>query len=231
VEDNSVTRSALHFVPHFDVRQDMKNIIPAFFVALLTACEQGESRNTEIDRGTFSDGEYRNESLGFSLAFPDSWYIEQMGMEEFVQFDAALDEFMANYERENKIRKGEGAIYHGLFGVFLPHGSESTPAYLNAYLVELSRLRGVDGASGYLRHFQGRFPQMDAIQIGQISSGELGGRQFDAISINASGVRRMEYATLMNEYALVFSILYETDEQLEEARRVLHGIRFDRERL
>ncbi len=208
----------------------MKKIIPIFLFAILAVCTLGEASSPNIDRGTFSDREYRNLSLGFSLEFPDSWSIDKMGKEEFVQFDSALDEFMANYEKQKKIRECEGSIYHGLFGAFLPRGSESSPTYLNAYLVDLTRLRGVDGASGYLRHFQGRFPQLSVIQIGQIRSGELGGRQFDAISTNASGVRRMEYATIVSEYALVFSILYETDEQLEEARRVLRGISFDRER-
>ena len=204
----------------------MKKIILAFLSALLTACTQGEMRNTEIDRGTFSDGEYRNESLGFSLAFPDSWHIEQMGVEEFLQFDEVLDETMARHENATDVRRSGISVYFGLISSILP-GAESWPPFLTAYLVDLDGLRGVSEAKGYLRHLKGRYPpQSDAIQIGDIRSGELGGREFYAISTNLSGVRSMEYATLVDEYALVFSLVYETDAQLTEARRVLNGIRF-----
>jgi len=132
----------------------MKKLIPAFFLALLTACTQGESSNTEIDRGAFSDGEYRNESLGFSLAFPDSWYIEQMGMKEFVQFDEVLDEAMARHENASDVRKSGVSVYFGIISAILP-GEESWPPFLTAYLVDLDGLRGVSEAKGYLRHLKG----------------------------------------------------------------------------
>ena len=206
----------------------MRKITSIFIMALLAGCSKGATSATEFDRGGFNDREYRNDSIGFSLQVPESWHIENIGLNEFAEFDAALDEFMAGYEEEQRIGGGDSMVYFGLFSSILPT-TETFPASLTAYLVDLSGLRGVDGATGYLRHFEGRFPQSIGIQVGDIVSGELGGRQFAAISTNASGVRRMEYATRVGNYALVFSIVYETDDQLSEVRRVLNEIRFERD--
>lgn len=211
----------------------MKRIISTFLLALLTGCIPTADGVREIDRGTFVNQVYQNEFFGFSLPVPDSWDTDEIKGELLAQFDTVLDDFMADYEKEEEIREGQSPIYYVLLSSTLPR-PDSAPAheisYLIAYAVDLSRLRGVDGAADYLRHFKGRYPQSSAIEIGDVISGELGGREFGAISTNVSGVRRMEYATAVDEYALVFSIVYERDEQLSEVRRVLDKVLFDRDK-
>lgn len=133
----------------------MKRMIPTFLLALLSGCAPAADGVGEIDRGTFVNREYRNESFGFSLTVPDSWDTDEMETGQYVQFDAVLDEFMADYEKEKGIRESQSPIYFVLFSSTLPR-AESAPAhsvaYFIAYVVDLSSLQGVDGAPDYLRH-------------------------------------------------------------------------------
>jgi len=134
---------------------------------------------------------------------------------------------MATYEKENGIRDSDAHAYFGLFSL-TKDTSSYHPIIVTAYVVDLQVLNGVSRACEYLRHLSKRYPESPHIAIRDVSSGNLGDREFSAISINTGNiVRRMEYATKIDTYLLLFSIASDSSDGLAEGRQLLNAVRFN----
>lgn len=207
----------------------MKHIAPIYLLFVFVGCSQGvlNTSASDVDRGAFDGRQYQNDRLGFSLTVPESWEIEDYDILGWDHFDLAVSEFMATYEKEHGIRESDEHAYFGLFSLIKPTTSYH-PIIVLGYLVDLEILNGISTAEEYLHHLSERHPGSPRITISNVSSGNLGNREFSAISINISGVfRRMEYATKIDSYLLLLSITSDSSDGLAEGRQLLNSVRFN----
>lgn len=204
----------MFFIRLIKISDVKKVVVPIIFVSFLGCGQIADGENLS-KRGEFDKGVYTNEFFEFTLDVPESWNV--ISGKQTQKLEAALFQDLANSEEERQ-------VFYLLFSL---NKTEFQGTFISGYAVDLESLRGTENASDYLREERKALSGSRKIEVGTVVTGQLGGREFKALSINVEGARRIKYATDKDEYVLVLSIDYGTHEAFAEAKRILDNVRIE----
>jgi hypothetical protein len=180
-----------------------------------------------IDKGSVLGRTYTNRTLGFAIAFPDTWFIPGD------DFEAEMKK--AGYDLSLKVPATVPTADRAKMNRALKHVTiamtayRSTPgstdnAIVRVTLENLAASPLIKDAIDYFDAMRNQFKTMTLpkdFKYSETQAEQLGRRQFAFLdSSNTSGKKRL-YATVRKGYAVLFSLSYTKDEDLDVFRRVL----------
>jgi hypothetical protein len=199
---------------------------------LLTGC--GRNGSNEIDFGTIKNSVYQNEYLGFSIAIPTNWSVQDQEAQR--QLTGRGVSMVAGDDKNLKATlKASQLKSVNLFGAFrYPPGSPVTnnPAIM-AVAENVRQLPGIQRGRDYLFHVK-QLLQSGQIAVsfpGEIYTERLSGVDFDVMDIEVSlGVRTVKeryYATIRKGYALSLVFVCGPDGDEPFRKKVLDTLAFE----
>ncbi len=196
----------------------------------------GCSNNSEkaIDFGKFEESIYSNDFFNLNVSIPESW---------FVMDDESR---IAMMQRSQKLVAGDNKNLNALINAAdlqnlnLMTASENppgTPVSSNPSFIiiaeSIKHAPGIKRGSDY--HFHTK-KLMESSQVSvsfpeEIYETTIGNKTFDTmvIEIEMGGVKNFQkqYATIVNEYALLFAITYQDDAGLSKLEQILQTIKIN----
>src|SRR5688572_5444753 len=180
-----------------------------------------------IDKGLVSGRTYTNWSLGFEVTFPDTWFIPGD------DFEAEMKK--AGYDLSLKVpptvptadrAKMNRALKHVTIAMTafrsMPGSTEN--AIVRVTLESLAANPQIKDAIDYFDAMRNQFKTMTLpkdFKYSETQAEQLGRWQFAFLdSSNSAGKKRL-YATVRKGYAVLFSLSYTKDEDLDVFRKVL----------
>ena len=186
-------------------------------------------------KGVVSGRTYTNKAFGFEITFPDTWLIPDDDFEAYMKkngFDISLKPPKAANAQDQKTLN---ASFNRLTILLTAYRSlPGTPANAVARVsVEnirtLNTTRPVKDAVDYVDLMRSSFKlvQMPAdYKYSETQAEKLGENEFAYIDSSNKDQKTRLYATVRNGYALLFSLNYSADEDLETFRDVLARAKF-----
>ena len=188
-----------------------------------------------MPKGTVSGRTYTNKALGFSVTFPDSWFIQNDDLIASIKkagIDITPRPPKAATPADQK--KVDAAFYRLkiLLTAYrsLPGTEANSVARIAVEKVNvLNTNRPVKDAVDYvdLMRSQVSAVKMPADQkFSETQAEKLGQNQYAFIDTLEKSTKTRMYVTVRNGYAILFSLNYSTDEDLETFRDVLARAEF-----
>ena len=183
--------------------------------------------------GSFEDGVYSHDYLGFSLRLPNGWHIQSEAQLQ-AQTKMGQDLIAGDDELLKRQMKASEQQSVSLFSVF-QHPIGKTPDFnpsISGVAEQVSLASGVKSGADYHKFAKDLLAkgQMDYSFPTPVYSISLGGKNFDVLhaEINFQGVviRQKYYAFLIEDYVLLFVTSYGNDQQDKMLESILQEIKF-----
>ncbi len=210
-----------------------KRILIAFIITLLIMTLAGCGPAKSITTGAFDGATYSNDFFNMSFTVPADWTISSK--EEMKQiFQAGVDEIGSDdKETEKKLKLAEAKTLYLAYASKHPLDyAEGFNPNLNVVCENLSLTSLViktssDYAEAALKNMQST---MDGYTFSDIQTKTISGAEFaivDAV-LDYSGVeiRQQLVSTLKNNYAILFTLTYLEDTELDELQAIMDSISF-----
>jgi hypothetical protein len=209
----------------------MLMVAAAVSLSSLTGC--GKRASEEIDFGSIKNSVYENQYLGFKVALPQTWSVQDQEAQR--QLMALGKGLVAGDDRDlNAMLKASEMQTVNLFAIFKhPRGAAVAfnPAIM-AVAESVRQLPGIQRGKDYLFHAR-RLLESGQMHISfprEVYTEQLGGIDFDVMdlefSVGGSVVKEKYYTTIKKGYALGFIEIYVTEEEESFERAVLGSIQF-----
>jgi hypothetical protein len=209
------------------------NRLLMFLVALtIAAVACRKSATEEIDFGTFSNSQYRNDYLAFSIDLPSGWPVQSQA-ESAALMKAGTALVAGDKADAKRLTKVVELQTVTLFTVSQhPMGS---PVDFNPSIISIaervSHLPGIKRGKDY--HFHSRkLLEQSAMKIEsweELPTAALGGASFDVVKLEfavaGKSVKQLHYVSIRKGYALAFVLSYSSAEQLSDLQKVLDTIK------
>ena len=188
-----------------------------------------------VPKGTVSGRTYTNKGLGFSITFPDTWLIPGDDFVAYMKkagFDITPKPPKAANAADQK--KVDAAFYRLKILMTAYRSMPGTEGNSVARIAvenvrSLNTTRPVKDAVDYVDLVRS---QMSAVKMSadqkfsETQAEKLGENQFAFIDTSDKTIKTRMYVTVRNGYAILFSLNYSTDEDLETFRDVLARTEF-----
>lgn len=175
---------------------------------------------------------YTNHSMGFGVTFPDGWLISDD------KFDAEMKK--TGFDLSLRAPENVGAVDRIRFERSLKNVSVLVTAYratgtaANGAIVRVSREDlgsnpQIRDAIDYFDAMRNQFKAMKLspdLNYSETQAEKLGKWQFAFLDISSNAGRKRLYATVRRGYAILFSLSYTTDEDLQTVRQILSNGNF-----
>ena len=180
-----------------------------------------------VEKGTVSGRTYTNRSLGFEVTFPDTWLIPGDDFEAEMKkagYDLSLKApagvTMADRAKINRALK---QVTVGVTAYRSMPGS-SDNAIVRISLESLAANPQIKDAIDYFDAMRNQFKMMTLpkdFKYSETQAEQLGRWQFGFLDSSSSAGKKRLYATVRKGYAVLFSLSYTRDEDLQTLRQVL----------
>lgn len=187
----------------------------------------------DASKGTVSGRTYSNKKFGFQIVFPDTWLIPDKDFEAYMKsrgFDLGLK------APETLTPTGQAKINRAVenVGILLTvyRSMPGTPnnAVMRVSVEDLSLNPQIKDAVDYIDAMRATFASLklpDDFEYSETQAERLGAMQFGYIDTRSKNVKKRMYATVRNGRAVLFTLTYYADEDLEAMRRILTEGNFD----
>lgn len=180
-----------------------------------------------IDRGTVSGRTYTNSTFRFQVTFPDTWLIADDDFDTEMKkagFDLGL-KAPANVAPQTRTKINQAIKKVDI----LLTAYRSTPGSADNAIVrisveDLSTNPQIKDAVDYFDAMRNEFKTMTLpadFKYSETQAEQLGRKQFGFLDTSGKAGKKRLYATIRKGHALLFSLSYTTDEDLQTLRRVL----------
>jgi hypothetical protein len=186
-----------------------------------------------VDPGVVSGRTYTNRTLGFELTFPDTWLIPDSDFEEYMKkagFDLSLKapDSLPTASRK-KIDQAIKQVDILLTAYRSMPGSPKN-AIVRISIEDLKNYPQIKDAVDYMDAIRASFASIRLpkdLKYSETQAEKLGSMQFAYLdTTNRAGKKRM-YSSVRNGFALMFTISYIDDTDLQTFRQILEQGIFD----
>lgn len=185
-----------------------------------------------IDRGKVAGRTYTNSTFGFEITFPDTWLIPGDDFEAYMKkqgFDLGLkapDSLPpASKAKVNSALKR----VHILLTAYRSMPGSTDNAIVRISVEDLTANPQIKDAVDYFDAVRGMYKTMKLpadFKYGETGAEKLGSMQFGYIDTTSKAGRKRMYATVRSGFAILFTLSYTSDTDLETLRGVLAGGKF-----
>jgi len=189
--------------------------------------------STDDRRSALEGRTYRNSDLGFEIVFPDSWHIPGDDFDEYTR-SQGID--LGLKPPETVDRASRIQIERALERVsILVTAYRSTPgshdnAILRIAVEELHLVPAVKDAVDYFDLMRSQFTRMKLpadFKYSETQAERLGRKQFAFLDTSSDAGKKRMYATVIKGLAVIFTLTYTRDEDLQEMRKILVNSNFE----
>lgn len=185
-----------------------------------------------VDKGAVTGRTYTNRSLGFELTFPDTWVIPGEDFEAEMKkagYDLSLRPptgvTAADRARMNRALKN---VTITLTAYRSMQGSADN-AIVRISLESLAANPQIKDAVDYFDAMRTLYKRMTLpkdFKYSETGAEQLGRRQFAFLDSSSSAGKKRLYATVRKGYAVLFSLSYTRDEDVQTLRQILSKANF-----
>jgi hypothetical protein len=180
-----------------------------------------------IDKGTVAGRTYANRSLGFEVTFPDTWLIPGDDFEAEMKkagFDLSLKAPAAVPIADRaKINRALKQVTVAVTAYRSLPGSDEN-AIVRISLESLAAIPQIKDAVDYFDAMRNQFKTITLpkdFQYSETQAEQLGSRQFAFLDSSSKAGKKRLYATVRRGYAILFSLSYTREEDLQALRQML----------
>jgi hypothetical protein len=217
----------------------------SIYVLLLTAgivsaaCAQTETKPKTLPPGVpaaphvvagqekISGRTYSNPALGFEVTFPEGWVISGDDFETEAK-KAGIDlglKAPENIGQVSRVRMDKSLKNVSmLVTAYRPAVAPSKGAIIRISLENLSPNPQIKDAIDYFDAIRNEYAKMSLpadFRYSETQAEQLGKQQFAFLDLSSSAGKKRLYATVRRGYAVMFSLSYTRDEDLQAMRRML----------
>lgn len=207
-------------------------VLAIFIISGLSVfgCDK-ETDEKIVDFGTFESGKYANDYFGFSITLPDSWYVaDDETRLAMMQRGASI---VAGDDKNMKsiVDAADIESLTLLIAGQLPPGS---PAPENPSLMVLAEkvdhLPGIKTGDDY--HFNARktieMSALDVVFPSEVYEATIDNVLFYVMEMNITvggiEIKQKQYATILDKYALVIGLIYQSENGLQQLEDILQTV-------
>ena len=180
-----------------------------------------------VDKGGVSGRTYTNERLNFSVTFPDTWLVPDNDFEGYMKkqgFDLSLkapDNLgMAEKAKINQSLKRVQILVTAYRS--MPGSTEN--AIMRVSAEDLKAYPHVKDAVDYFDLMRAVFKTMKLppdFRYSETDAEKLGSHQFAFLDVSSKAGKKRLYATVRNGFAILFTLTYTKDNDLQTMRQIL----------
>lgn len=175
---------------------------------------------------------YRNADVGFAITFPDSWLMPGDDFEDQMRsqgFDLSLKapETLGKASRIQVDRALERVKV--LVTAYRAMPGSKDNAILRVAAEDLSEVPEVTDAVDYFDLMRSQFAVMKLppdFKFSETQAEQLGKRQYGFLDTSSDAGKKRMYATVRGRTALIFTLSYQTDEDLKTFRQIMSAIEY-----
>lgn len=175
---------------------------------------------------------YRNADVGFAITFPDSWLMPGDDFEDQMRsqgFDLSLKapETLSKASRIQVDRALERVKV--LVTAYRAMPGSKDNAILRVAAEDLSEVPEVTDAVDYFDLMRSQFAVMKLppdFKFSETQAEQLGKRQYGFLDTSSDAGKKRMYATVRGRTALIFTLSYQTDEDLKTFRQIMSAIEY-----
>jgi|ERR1035437_5978113 hypothetical protein len=174
-------------------------------------------RKSSIDKGTVEGRTYSNKTFGFQVTFPDTWLIPGDDLEDLKAPDTLPPASKATIDRALKRVDILLTAYRSMPGM-------TDNAIVRISVEDLSTNPQIKDAVDYFDAIRAMYRTMRLpadFKYSETQAERLGKMQFGYIDTSSSAGKKRMYATGRNGFAVMFTISYTRDDDLNALRDVL----------
>lgn len=180
-----------------------------------------------IEKGSVSGRTYTNEKLNFSITFPDTWLVPDSDFEDYMRkqgFDLSLkapDNLgMAERAKINQSLKRVEILVTAYRS--MPGSTDNAIMRISAE--DLKTNPEIKDAVDYVDAMRATYRTMKLppdFKYSDTSAEKLGSHQFAFLDVSSSAGKKRLYATVRNGIAILFTLSYSSDDDLQTMRQIL----------
>jgi hypothetical protein len=180
-----------------------------------------------VDKGAVSGRKYTNEKLNFSILFPDTWVIRENDFPD----DMLKQGVDIRLKAPDNLRPADQArINQSLrrVEVLVTASRARVDSYENAILrVSAEDLKPNPQIKDAVDYFDAVRTSYKTIKLpadfkySETRAEKLGTHQFAYLDISSNAGKKRLYATVRDRFAILFTLSYSTDEDLQSMRQIL----------
>jgi len=180
-----------------------------------------------VDKGTVSGRKYTNDKLNFSITLPDPWEIRPNNFAD----DMLRQGVDIRLKAPDSLRPGDQArINQSLrrVEVLLTVSRARFDSYENAILrisaEDLKANPQIKDAVDYFDAVRASYKTMKLpadFVYSETQAEKLGHHEFAFMDIDSAAGRKRMYATVQNGFAILFTLSYSSDDDLQSLRKIL----------
>ena len=180
-----------------------------------------------VGKGEVSGRTYTNRSLRFSVTFPETWLIPGDDFDARMKkqgFDLSL-KAPANVGLQSRAKLDQALKkVNVLVTAYRSMPGSADNAIMRISAEDLASVPQIKDAVDYFDAMRGQFRSMTLpadFRYSETQAEQLGRKQFAYLdSLSKAGKKRL-YATVRNGYAILFSLSYNSDADLQTMRQIL----------
>lgn len=180
-----------------------------------------------VDHGTISGRTYTNEKLDFSITFPDTWLVPDSDFEAYMKkqgFDLSLkapDNLgMADKAKINQSLKRVEILVTAYRS--MPGSTDN--AIMRVSAEDLAANPQIKDAVDYFDAVRKMYSTMTLpadFKYSDTQAEQLGAHQFAFLDVSSKAGKKRMYATVRNGFAVLFTLSYSSDDDLQTMRQIL----------
>lgn len=180
-----------------------------------------------LDRGTVTGRTYRNESLRFEITFPDTWLIPGDDFEAEMKkqgFDLSL-KAPANVGLQARAKLNQALKKVTILVTAyrsMPGSAEN--AIMRVSIEDVTPVPQIKDAVDYFDAMRIQFKAMTLppdFTYSETQAEQLGRKQFAYLDTSSKSGKKRLYATVRDGFAILFTLSYNTDGDLQTMRQIL----------
>lgn len=203
---------------------------PAGPIPSVVPIKPGTSTNDR--NGATQARTYRNEELGFEILFPESWLIPGEDFEEYTRsqgFDLGLKP-PENVGGASRIQIGRALErVRILITAYRSTPGSQDNAIMRVAVEELHLVPSVKDAVDYFDLMRSQYAIMNLpadFKYSETQAEQLGRKQFAFLDTSSGAGKKRIYATVIKGQAVIFTLTYTKDEDLQTMRKILSAGNF-----
>lgn len=179
------------------------------------------------DEGKVAGRTYTNEGFDFEITFPDSWLIPGKDFEAYMLsqgFDLRVKPPTAANPKDQAALKKAADRVKILLTAYRSMPGLADNAIMRVSVENLSTSPQIKDAVDYFDAMRASFrlAKLPAdFTFSETNAEQLGSKQFGFIDVSASDGKKRMYATVKNGYAIMFTLSYTKEADLQTMREIL----------
>lgn len=209
-------------------------LLMSLIFTIFTGCSSKAKVEKVISLGVMEGNNYSNDYFGLSLTLPDDWYI---ATQEEIALITDIGKELIVGDDEEKNQQFDLSMEQTINMVFsFKYPLDYIDGFNPNFMVMAENLNLIAGltiknGADYLAIMEDIMGSTGMPYVfNDVYTEKIGGKEFHVLEsgliLGYMNVNQKIYATIMDGYALVFSISFETEEDEEEAGNILKTIKF-----